>query len=541
MNLELQELRQAFAIEGSELLVEMESALLTLELRPDDADQRHCLFRTVHTIKGSAGIVGFDHLETFCHDLEHLLVRVREEGLPLTPPLINLFLQCRDHINLLMNEFGECGNDAYEPPARHEHLRTLITEWTPGQDGEAGEEVGSSPGYDNTASGADTARDKVVRVDTLKLDQLIDLVVELVTASSVLEATVRRLGDSAALESAGQVALLTKQIQEKSMVFRMIPVNDLFRRFRRIIHDIGAESGKTIKLEINGGETELDRTVAEKLREPLLHLVRNAIDHGLEGAEERERYGKPHFGTLRLQARQEPGHVVIEIADDGRGIDQARLLRKAQEKGLVTSNEPFESSEVLTILCEPGFSTRDEANLLSGRGMGMYAVRQTIEALRGRMELESTVGKGTTLRLRIPLSLSIIDGFMVSVGETFYIIPIHILVETLELSAAECRCLELHGYMKVRDELLPCLSLGRVLHGTSKVDQRQFVVVVRHDRQSVGLVVNSLVGEIKAVIKPLGGFFKNVSFVSGATILTDGAIALFLDTELVINEHFSTN
>lgn len=573
---ELFEIRQAFSLESSELRGEMEAALLALEDDIGNQEEFNRLFRAVHTIKGSASIVGYGELEQFCHCMEHILVRIREQRLHLDQPLISLMLACHDHIRVMISLFcSQRGASSAPLPESHLLLLDRLAAWesassapSPGDNGAAG----GTPGADPPDPGADVPLpafglfddlpvagqqpriplersgtalqqpppsrpeqdQRAIRVDAAKLDQLADLVVELVTASSVLETQVTRLGDLLAIETTAHVASLVKQIQEKSMVFRMVPVQTLFQRFQRIVHDGGKAAGKEIRLVISGGETELDKAVAEKLYEPLLHLVRNAIDHGIETAQERSALGKPATGTVHLQASQEAGSIIICVTDDGRGIDLERVARKGMELGLLKRDGGAGGRDLLSCIFEPGFSTLDEATTLSGRGVGMDVVKKAIESLRGRIDPTTGPGTGTTFRISIPLSLSLVDGFMVGLGNGLFILPMEQVQETLELPDITLPGVFTNNCLRVREQPLPCLDLNRLLCLPAASDGIRHVVVVRYGGKRVGLVVESLFGEVKAVIKPLGPLFRGVRCISGASILGNGSIALFLETEWLI-------
>lgn len=310
----------------------------------------------------------------------------------------------------------------------------------------------------------------------------------------------------------------------------MVPVQTLFQRFQRIIHDIGRTTGKQIKLHISGGDTELDKAVAEKLHDPLLHLVRNAIDHGIEVPAERSARGKTPSGTVHMKAYHDSGNIVICVSDDGQGINRENVARKALERGLVKHDALVAGVDVLSYIFEPGFSTLEDATMLSGRGVGMDVVRKVVESIRGRIDVETEEGAGSTFQISIPLSLSLIDGFMVSLGETLYILPMDLVVETMESPSAQRRAGMPNGCLQVRDQLLPCLDLRKVLGVTDAPPKVQHVVVFRHGATGVGLIVDQLHGEIKTVVKPLGRLYRGVVCISGASILGDGSIALFLET-----------
>lgn len=579
---ELLEIRQAFAIEGAELLAEMESALLILEANSAAVDDFSRLFRTVHTIKGSASIVRFEAVEHFCHSIEHILVRIRDHELALDQQLVALLLKCHDHISTMMDRYCVTGGDNSDfiLPQKHGVLLEQLQQWaaethivqeehkygaldesylsnnseTETDNGgfnlfdeqeevqpHQGQLVDIVPEEQAVAVEKQSRNQRVVRVDAGRIDQLSDLVVELVTASSVLEAHVRRLGDLASTESAVHVANLIKQMQEKTMSFRMVPVQTLFQRFQRIIHDIGSATGKQIKLQISGGETELDKAVAEKLHEPLLHLVRNAIDHGIEMPSERAAHGKKPAGVVSLKAFHDSGNIVIRVSDDGQGINLENVARKAAERGLLKKDLLSSVTDVLSYIFEPGFSTIEDATMLSGRGVGMDVVRRVVESIRGRIDVETDDGVGTTFQISIPLSLSLIDGFMVSLGDNLYIIPMDLVLETMELPSAKRRAEMPNGCLQVRDQLLPCLDLRKLLDITEPPPAIQHVVVFKYGSTGVGLIVDHLHGEIKTLIKPLGHLYRNVACISGASILGDGSIALFLETGKLVEASKSSS
>lgn len=533
-NEELAEISAAFAIECSENLAEIESALLALEACPEVNPHFNSLFRAVHTIKGSSSIVGADIIEQFCHEMENLLSRIREHEIGIDADMILLFLQCHDHIRNLISQFES--NDNSPPPLAHARLLNLIS--TRLQTPAASIETKTSPqepAQSDTDLADNSVSSKFVRVDAQKLDQLINLVVELVTASSTLEATVKSTNHAGSMEASSAVSLLVKQVQEKSMAFRMVPINDLFKRFQRILHDMASGSGKKVQLVLSGGDTELDKVVAEKLKDPLVHLVRNAIDHGMEAPSERAAEGKPSLGTIHLSAFQEAGAIVICISDDGRGLNRDRILQRALETGLIRPDE-LTSRDPLALIFEPGFSTLDQATLLSGRGVGMDVVKRRIDELQGKIEISSIEGKGTNVRLRIPLSLALIDGFMVLVDEKPLIMPMELVEETIDLPPEALIELKAHGYLPLRGEALSCMDLRQFTQRETVAPISRFAVVVKNEGKRVGLIVDQLVGETKAVIKPLGRTYRNIKAIAGASILGDGSIALILDLQELISQ-----
>ena len=370
-----------------------------------------------------------------------------------------------------------------------------------------------------------------IRVDAQRLGHLIDLVGELVTSSAAIRVMVKRAGIEDMTEVVDGVDYLVSEIRDNALQLRMVPIGESLSRFRRVVRDASQELGKSIELIITGGETELDKTVVEKITDPLTHLIRNALDHGIEAPEVRQRQGKPATGTVRLNAYHDSGHIVIEIADDGAGLDTARIRAKAEAKGLVKPEDILSHEETLRLIFAPGLSTKEQATNLSGRGVGMDVVRRNIEALRGTVELDSTLGEGTKVTIILPLTLAIIEGFLVGAGRDQYVIPLAQVAECVEMTALDT--LQRHGehYINLRGEVLPFIRLTDLFQNADPraEGQRESLVVVRFGHHKMGLVVDTLLGELQTVIKPLGKLFERLRGVAGATILGTGDIALILD------------
>jgi two-component system chemotaxis sensor kinase CheA len=318
-------------------------------------------------------------------------------------------------------------------------------------------------------------------------------------------------------------------MRDTMMVVRMVPIAQLFGRFRRLIHDLARDTGKTIELSTEGETTELDKTVIERLADPLIHLIRNAADHGLETPEQRLAAGKPEAGQVMLAARQSGAEVVITITDDGRGVDRARVRAKAEENGLIQPGQVLSDSDLLQLIFAPGFSTAAAITNLSGRGVGMDVVKRTIEGLRGSIELTSTPGEGSVVSLRIPLTLAIIDGLLVRVGTGRYVIPLAAVEECVELSVEQDMRSTGRSLITLRDQLVPFIRLRSLFATGLAPDPHQKVVVVAVGQERVGLVVDQILGDHQTVIKPLSSFHADVGTFSGATILGDGGVALILD------------
>jgi len=376
---------------------------------------------------------------------------------------------------------------------------------------------------------------RFVRVNADKLDELINLVGELVIASAGASQLARSCNNDPLQESASVVSGLVEEILDGALGLRMIPIGDTFNRFRRVVRDVSQELGKDIDLVISGAETELDKTVVEKIGDPLMHLLRNAMDHGLEAPQARLAAGKPLKGLLRLNAYHDASTIVLEIADDGAGLNRERILAKAQERGLVSAGASLSDQEIYNLIFEPGFSTAEAVTNLSGRGVGMDVVKRNITALRGSVDLDSQPGLGTTVRIRLPLTLAIISGFLVSVDQAIYVIPLDMVQECIELSEAEHPLRE-SGYLDLRGEVLPLVRLRDHFGHEGERSGRQNVVVVRSAEQKAGLVVDDLLGEFQTVIKPLGKLFGALRGISGSTILGNGSVALILDVPSLLTQ-----
>jgi two-component system chemotaxis sensor kinase CheA len=364
-----------------------------------------------------------------------------------------------------------------------------------------------------------------IRVQADKLDALINQVGELVIAGAGVGLLAQRNRDGAMQEAMSSMSRLIEEVRDGAMRLRMVQIGETFGRFRRVVRDVSKELGKDIELVISGAETELDKSVVERLGDPLTHLVRNAMDHGIEPADVRAARGKPVRATIELNAYHDAGSIVAEVRDDGGGLDRDRILAKATERGLVAPGTVLSDAEVWSLVFEPGFSTASQVSNLSGRGVGMDVVKRGIEALRGSVEIESTAGLGSTIRIRLPLTLAIIDGFLMSVAGVHQVVPLDMVLECVELAAGQPE----QNFIDLRGEVLPLLKLREHFGLDGRTARRQNIVVVKALGRKAGLVVDDLKGEFQAVIKPLGELFAAVQGITGSTILGSGEVALVLD------------
>lgn len=718
----LDEALQTFIIEGRELLVQMEDALLQLEKTPDDMDGINAIFRAAHTIKGSSGLFGLDFVVSFTHVAESVLDKVRSAELNIDEALIALFLKVCDHLTVLLNHVAEgtlpnedtemmsqnlitslnvylnphapeistqtaivetiptykigqadienpeivetdywhlslrFGPDVFrngmDPLSFIRYLKTIgsivhivtvtdaiplaadmdvescylgfeisfkteaskteiesvfdfvredsqirilpphskmiefiqLIEFLPETDMKLGQilmqcgtltenelaqvlqkqashnsEENSAPPIgevliesklvqptvvaaalekqkqtkDNKAAEAN-----LIRVDAGKLDQLINMVGELIIAGASANLIAQRTGMTEMLEATSTISGLVESVRDSALALRMVQIGGTFNRFQRVVRDMSKELGKDIRLEISGEETELDKTVVEKIGDPLTHLVRNSMDHGIESADVRIARGKPAHGTVKLNAYHDAGSIMIEVSDDGGGLNRDKILAKAIERGIVKPEQQLADSEIYKLIFEAGFSTAETVSNLSGRGVGMDVVRRNIQDLRGTIDIDSTLSQGATMRIRLPLTLAIIDGFLVGVGGSAYVIPLEMVVECIELSAEEQLMASENdrNYLNLRGEVLPYLKLREQFEVQGDAPRRQNIVVVQYANQKIGLVVDSLMGEFQTVIKPLGSLFSQIKGIGGFTILGSGEVALILDVPRMMKQ-----
>ena len=439
--------------------------------------------------------------------------------------LEDVFIFVMDDMDLQIEPIGDapCDDVAEAAPAPSPAPPVLV-DTTPHANGR--EPAAAPTGRGTPKSG------ESVRVPAERLDLLMDRVGELVIVQSRLSQLAHSSGSAAdvALHSISEeIERLASELRDTVMVLRMVPVATLFGRFRRLVHDIARDTGKTIELSTEGETTEVDKTVIERLADPLIHLIRNACDHGVESPERRLAMGKPAAGQVRLSAHQEGGEVVITIRDDGHGIDRDRVRAKAETHGLLQAGQVVSDQELLQMIFHPGFSTAQQITSLSGRGVGMDVVKRTIESLRGTIEVASASGQGSTVSLRIPLTLAIIDGLLIRVGDGRYVIPLGVVEECIELSLEEDLRSRGRSFITLRDRLVPFVRLREMFATGTKPSVHQKIVIIATGTERVGLVVDQIIGSHQTVIKPMSPVHCNVPTFAGATILGDGGVALILD------------
>jgi len=674
---------EAFRDEAQELLVELESALLELEQQPDDAEQISRVFRSMHTIKGSGAMFGFDEIADFTHHIESVYDLVRAGKITVNKGLIDITLAACDQIKQmiqgnaadaaikqsLMQGFRDLlTTEAIPTPARQQHagpseqndvapmasyrirfkpdhdlfqnganplllldeIRELGACAVIAQTGDIPELAQLEPEscylyWDvilSATAGIDAIRDififvedncelnidvieqseplenaevkrigeiliergdldtqtlkdaldrqqrlgevlvntgvvqpgslqaalaeqrqiikirqqqqdamaaSSIRVAADKLDKLVDLVGELVTTQARLSQKANDVDDTSLTTIAEEVERLTSELRDNTMSIRMLPIGTTFSKFKRMVRDMSAELGKQVALTTEGGETELDKTVIERLNDPLVHIIRNSIDHGIELPAVREQAGKSAQGAVHLRAEHSGAYVLVSIADDGAGLDPAALRQKAMEKGLISSEADLTENELFNLIFTPGFSTAQTVTDISGRGVGMDVVKRSVEALRGSIDIAVKQGQGTTITFKLPLTLAIIDGLLVSIGNGFFILPLASVEECMELNQKELDNHHGRQILNLRGEMLSYISLRQLFAVNGSPPPIQQVVIVEIDGYRVGLVVDNVIGSHQTVIKSLGRVYRGAREFSGATILADGTVALILD------------
>lgn len=639
-----------FVSETRDMLESLERDLVKIGEGNREKELLNSLFRSVHTIKGTAGMYDFSKIADFVHFLEETLDKVRSGNLEPSSNLIRIILQCKDHLFLRLENFelgefeseeilkeGEnlifdlskhspgsltsvkitpeknsdndnyktwkiyisCGSNLFVngldpyPFLRYLSEKGTLSEIVldeekipkfsdleasgcffdievvyksdlteeeilesfefAGSDMKIRLESVSDPSsihsdqngitYQNgfqekseTGPKNKSSASRSIRVDADKLDLVVDQVGEVVVISSALHQIALNLKDEFLEELTHRMSRLLEEIRSNSLKLRMVPVQTLFNRYSRVVFELGKQTGKSIRLEIRGGETELDKNLIDNLVDPLTHMVRNSIDHGIESSEEeRTSLGKPSEALIILAASHKAGEIFIEISDDGRGIDPESVLKKAKEKGLYKEGDAIKEDQIYSLLFEPGFSTATSVTELSGRGVGLDVVKKNVESLRGRIEISSEKGKGTTFKIILPLTLANIDGFLLRIGKNKYAIPLDMVKECMEFHPKEFLVGE-QNYIKVRNKVLPCVDMNDWFGEPIGTEGRRNLVIVNSGNLQAGLIVNELLGRIHSVIKPLGGLFEDAQGVSGFALMGDGSVAMIIDTTTLLSK-----
>jgi two-component system, chemotaxis family, sensor kinase CheA len=539
MDFDREKVIAAFVAESEEGLERTEQYLIAAETDPGNTELLDEMFRVAHTIKGNASALEFPELAGFAHVMEDLLEALRKHEITISRELISLLLNGVDALRALVPAAAE-GSDRLS--LAHQRLKKAIARYASGRVGappanESFYDRPSPPAVPGSVPSGGT-RNRTLRVDIEKLDQMLNLTGEIAIAQGRLRRMVEELKTESGrrlLEMQREVERLQKNLQEQVMGVRLVSVGPLFQQFARSVRDISQSHNKLARLEIVGADVEVDTRVLEHLKDPLLHMIRNAVDHGIESPQARRAAGKSSCGLLKLTAFHKAGSIVIQLSDDGAGFNRQRILAKARALNLLDDGEKATDQELFNLVFKAGFTTAVEVTDLSGRGVGMDVVRRNIELLRGNIEIHSTAGQGTTITIRLPLTLAIIEGFSVIANNETYVIPLEMISECLELPIDQISSDKV-GVINLRGEPLPYIRLREVFGTPSQLPIRENVVVIHREGGYAGIAVEKLLGECQAIIKPLNRIFRNVPGVSGSTILDDGRVALILDTGALLRE-----
>jgi two-component system chemotaxis sensor kinase CheA len=590
------ELMSDFIVESREHLVNIESQVLTLEREPSDNEALNAVFRGFHTIKGLAGFLELWEVQKLAHEVETVLDRARNSQWTINPAGIDVILASADYLRRwLAHMEAVLHHEASQAPARDEALLSRIARLSsePGEPAPPGlaalaaavsprqaepdeiplapstpaaavsfrqlepDEIPFAPSTPDVTATPGKADEPVanpaaaaappagrrqetmsVKVDTAKLDHLVDMAGEMVIAESLVrhDQELSAIKNPLLLRKIAHLTCITVELQKTAMAMRLVPIGPLFRKMARLVRDLSRQFGKQVEMETQGDEIELDRNIVEELADPLMHMVRNALDHGIETPGERQAAGKPPAARLLLRAHHRAGQVVIEITDDGRGLNRVKIIEKAVQKGLIASADGLSDNEIYNLIFQPGFSTAAQVTNVSGRGVGMDVVRRHIEKLRGRIEIRSTVGAGASFLLKLPLTLAIIEGLVVGVGQERYIVPLFAIREMFRPTAETIWTVQQRAEMAlVRGSLLPVVRLYRIFHVQPKSEDplAGVLVVAEVEGQRFCVLVDELIGKQEVVIKTLGETFKNVTGVAGGAILGDGRVGLILDLDRI--------
>ena len=570
---EMQDLMREFIAETEELLEGLDQHFVRLEESPGDPALINEIFRAVHSIKGSAGFLGFNRLVEVAHQSENILNKIRQNEMQAAPETIDIILESIDVLKTLLKEVKESSGELVDINPIKRKLVLLLefssnTEAPPpplqgtkedenpspqpsplggegkGEGGFPDETIISpkdAKADDNVMPAANQQeKDKTLRIDTDRLDQVMDLVGELVLSRNRLNKIISDMegtidGDErlkSLLETTSNLNLITTDLQLAVMKMRMVPIRKVFNKFPRMVRDISRKANKKINLEIYGEATEVDKSVIEELNDPLVHIIRNSIDHGIETSIERMRKGKSECGTITLGAFQEGNSIVVKIEDDGKGIDAEVIEKKARERGLIKSNDArLTHKEIISLIFEPGFSTAEKVTDISGRGVGMDVVKTNIGRINGIIDVNTDVGKGTKITLKIPLTLAIIQVLMVKISNEIYALPLSSILETVRVPKNSIKSIDGQDVLRVRDLLIPLVRLQNVLDINSGDSEKDWVCVVLMAiaEKKVGIIVDELCHQEEVVIKSVGTYFSDIKEISGATITGDGKVGLILD------------
>lgn len=575
------ELKLGFLDEAAQAVSDVEQCFLSMETDSNNQDNLNKIFRLAHNLKGSSKAVGFSEFGRFTHEFETFILKIKNGELQATAPIVNLLLRANDFVLHMINELKSnldaqfdfealliemrnppVGDASQEVSSAGDLIEASLnsqaetTESIAQEIQEAVSEQAQATETENTVLGSvavepppkiekeseksvqaslnrssPQAVDESIRVSLSKVETLINFVGEMVILQSVMREQALRSGSSLLIKTVHQLEKVSKEIQDTSMSLRMTPIKPTFQKMVRIVRDTAQALEKDVNLSLEGEETELDKTVLEKINDPLVHLIRNAVDHGIESKEKRLAAGKPEKGQIRLRAFHQSGRLIIEVKDDGGGLNPDFLIKKAQDKGILKQGHALSEKEAYQLIFAPGFSTKEQVTDVSGRGVGMDVVKTNIKEIGGEIQIESQLQKGTTFRIVLPLTLAILDAMVVTYGESRFVLPLSHVHETVPTRDYKMqKSSALGDVLMLRGENLKLFRLGDFFGLKSNVSQEnQITIVVRTGPEPFGITVDDIIGQFQIVLKQLGPELQGIKGVTGSTILGDGKPALILE------------
>ncbi|MBJ7458553.1 MAG: chemotaxis protein CheA [Thermoleophilaceae bacterium] len=537
------EYAELFLAEARENLETLNTAIVGVEADPTDTANVDAVFRVAHSVKGMAATMGYDQIARLTHAMEDVFALLRERAGGLHREAIDALFACMDMLSKMVEEVAEHGESRTDPTELEASLRGLLRD----RDDATGPEVRSAvaeavvadaltsdrPADLVGAAVKDAQSRATVRVEAARLDTLLHMIGELVVRRSAVEQLAVENGDARLVAAVGELTRASQSVQDMVMRVRMVPIDTAFARLPRLVRDLSHQLGKEVVLEIEGRDTELDRTAVDALVEPLMHLVRNAIDHGIEMPTERKTAGKPEAGNLLIAARHEGGEVVIAITDDGAGVNTSEVIARARERGIVGS-ETFDEDQAIELLFTPGFSTRAEVTDVSGRGVGMDAVRSAVRGFGGDVSVRSEFGSGTTTELRMPLTLAILPALVVRAAGDPYALQLDRVDRTFKLEEVALSTTAGLPVVIFDEGAMPVVNLAESFNRQSASDAPQFMVTVRSADRQLALVVDEMVGRRELVTRPVPERIRRDTPVSGGAVLASGEIAFIVDCEELI-------
>ena len=541
---DMREIFDSYVIEASEILEHLSQDLLTLEKKPSDANLLNTIFRGIHTLKGTSSFLGFSQMTELTHTSEDLLNKLRKGDFIADGEVIDILIEAHTAAKTLLQRIKNHNLQPIDLDSTLEKIRGVMQR----QSSILQIESVVASVKEQAAAITDTSKviqqrmdDSTIRVDVDRLDNLMNLVGELVlarnrlsqVAQSLIEKYERIEMSKQIVDISSQIDFVTTELQMAVMKTRMVPIEKVFNGLPFLARNLMRTIGKDVDLQIYGKETELDKSLIEELNDPLIHMIRNAIDHGIEFPEERKKLGKPSQGIVIVSAERDGNFILITMEDDGRGMDAEQIKLKAIERGLITEEQAREmsKSEALNLVFIPGFSTKQETTNISGRGVGMDVVKTKIAKLKGIVEIDSEYGKGTIITLKLPLTLAIIQGLLMKVADETFAVPLNTVFEIVRLGSDEIYTIQGREVMRVRDSVLPIARMCDIIGRTNAPDHSKtsYVVIVGWGGKQIGLLVDSLLGQKEIVIKTLGNYLGDIPGIAGSTILGDGSVILVID------------